>query len=57
MNKMKSTFDDILQTKGINGNENLVFYEDNIASLKGVSCRAYYMMNLFGFNNQNLYIL
>lgn len=55
--KLKNTFQDLLQSKGINGKENLVFYENNLASLKGVSCRGYYLLNLFGYDNNKIHIL
>lgn len=57
MTTMANTFNHILQAKGLTGNENLVIYEDNIAALKGVSCRGYYMMNLFGYDDSKLFIL
>jgi len=55
--KLKDTFQEIFQSKGINGNEDLVFYEDNVASLKGVSSRGYYLLNLFGYTDSKLHIL
>lgn len=55
--EMINYFENLLQEKGLNGNENLVFYEDFLGSLKGVSCRAYYLMSLFGYNKEKLFIL
>jgi thiosulfate/3-mercaptopyruvate sulfurtransferase len=54
---LKQTFKDLLQEKGINGNEHLVFYEDYLGSLKGVSCRGYYLMKLFGYDSNKIHIL
>lgn len=55
--EMIKYFENLLQDKGITGNENLVFYEDYLGSLKGVSCRAYYLMTLFGYDKDKLFIL
>lgn len=57
LQKLADTFQETLQSKGINGKENLVFYESNLGALKGASCRGYYLMNLFGYDNSKLFIL
>ena len=57
MEKMKTTFEDVLQNKGITGKEHLVFYEDHLGTLKGVSCRGYYLLSLFGYDENKCHIL
>jgi thiosulfate/3-mercaptopyruvate sulfurtransferase len=55
--EMKDVFQNIIQTQGITGQENLIFYEDYLGSLKGVSCRGYFLFYLFGFKEEQLHIL
>lgn len=57
LQKLADTFQETLQSKGINGKENLVFYESNLGALKGASCRGYYLMNLFGYDTNKLFVL
>lgn len=57
LEKLTDTFKGLLQSKGVTGKENLIFYEDHLGSLKGVSCRAYFLMSMFGYNKTKLYIL
>ncbi|MFM7853904.1 MAG: sulfurtransferase [Flammeovirgaceae bacterium] len=38
----------------MNGNEHIITYEDCLKTRFGVSCRAYYIFRLLGFNNVNV---
>ena len=55
--KLKSTFTEIMKKKGIKGDENLVFYENNLGSLKGASSRAYFFMKTLGYDVNKLFVL
>ena len=55
--KLKETFNDIIKSKGIKANKNLVFYENYLGALKGASCRAYFFMKTLGYDENKLYIL
>lgn len=57
LGKLQTTFTDLLQKSGVTGKENIVFYEDNLGSLKGVSCRGYYLLKLFGYDDKKIFIL
>jgi len=57
ISNLVSTFKGLLRSKGISNYDNLVFYEDYLGSLKGVSCRGSYLMNLFGYDNKKVFIL
>jgi len=34
-----------------------VFYEDKLDSMKGVSCRSLYLLSLFGYDENKLFVL
>jgi thiosulfate/3-mercaptopyruvate sulfurtransferase len=57
LQKLIDHFQETLQSKGVNGKENLVFYESNLGALKGASCRGFYLMDLLGYDIQKLFIL
>jgi thiosulfate/3-mercaptopyruvate sulfurtransferase len=57
LNKLVNTFKGLLEQKGVTGEEDIVFYEDNLGSLKGVSCRGYYLLKLFGYSDKKVHIL
>lgn len=57
MTSLTSSFKSLLRSKGINNDDNLVFYEDYLGSLKGVSCRGSFLMNLFGYDKKKVFIL
>jgi thiosulfate/3-mercaptopyruvate sulfurtransferase len=46
-----STFQDIFRREGLNGNENIIAYEECLKSRFGASCRAYYILSLLGHTN------
>jgi thiosulfate/3-mercaptopyruvate sulfurtransferase len=46
-----STFQEIFRREGINGNENIIAYEECLKSRFGASCRAYYILTLLGHPN------
>jgi len=48
------TFTNLLQAKGVNGDEKLITYEGDFRGMYGASCRAWYMLNLLGHTNSSV---
>lgn len=48
---MVRTFEELLRTNGINGDERLICYEDSLRGMYGASCRAWYLLNTLGHPN------
>jgi thiosulfate/3-mercaptopyruvate sulfurtransferase len=48
---MKNEFTKVFQANGINGNEQIILYEECLKTRFGASCRGLYLFNLFGFYN------
>jgi len=47
-------FKELLQARGVNGNEKLITYEGDFRGMYGASCRAWYMLNLLGHTNSSV---
>jgi len=47
-------FTELLQARGVNGDEQLITYEGGFSGLYGASCRAWYMLNLLGHTNSSV---
>ena len=46
--RLRIKFEDLFQKAGINGNETVVVYENNLKTMYGVSCRGLYLLKLLG---------
>lgn len=46
-----ATFEKIFQDAGINGDELVIMYEDNLKTMYGASCRGLYLLKLLGHKN------
>jgi len=51
IDEMKKEFEKVFQNYGINGNEQIILYEECLKTRFGASCRGLYLFNLFGFSN------
>jgi len=51
---MIDTFTELLQAKGINGTDKIITYEGNFQGTFGASCRAWFMLDLFGHMDTNV---
>jgi thiosulfate/3-mercaptopyruvate sulfurtransferase len=51
IDEMKKEFLKVFQNYGINGNEQIILYEECLKTRFGASCRGLYLFNLFGFTN------
>ena len=48
---LMNSFEDIIRSKGINGDERIITYEGSLNTLFGASCRGWYLFNLLGHSN------
>jgi thiosulfate/3-mercaptopyruvate sulfurtransferase len=48
---MKRTFEKLLRSKGITGDERLICYEDSLRGMFGASCRGWYLLRTLGHPN------
>lgn len=51
LDHMTRTFEKVLRAKGINGDEQLICYEDSLRGMYGASCRGWYILNTLGHPN------
>ena len=51
MEELRTTFEDLFQEAGINGDELVITYEDCLNTSNGASCRGYYLLKLLGHPN------
>lgn len=51
---LTSHFEALFQKAGITGQENIITYEECLKTRFGASCRAYFLLNLFGHKNVNV---
>ena len=49
--RLMSTFENLFQEAGINGDEVVITYEDNLRTMYGASCRGFYLLKLLGHPN------
>jgi len=52
--EMKNYFETVFRKAGLNGDENVITYEDCLKTRFGASCRGYYLLSLLGHNNVNV---
>lgn len=53
-NHLARIFTEMLQTRGVNGDDKLIAYEGGFRGLYGASCRAWYILNLLGHTNASV---
>lgn len=45
---MERTFEQLLRSKGVTGDERIICYEDSLRTMYGASCRAWYVLKTLG---------
>ena len=50
-NRLTTTFENLFQQAGINGDEVVITYEDDLKTLYGASCRGFFLLKLLGHPN------